>query len=317
MQPYGHFTLEEREKLRQYRNEGKSMRQIGALLNRSPSSISREIRRNQNRDGSYNAWRGTCQYIVRRKRSRRRRRLETDEALMAWTKECLGKYWPPETIVAIWKKANPEAKLSHTTIYHAIQDGLLAGYAAKTHLRRRGKRSYVKGATTSIHPERWIDERDEEANQRRRIGDWEGDTVYGAVSKGYLLTCQDRRTRYFKAVPLPDKRKARVREAMVRMLAGYPVHSLTLDNGSEFAEFARMEQQLQAPVYFARPHSPWQRGSIENIHDILRFFYPKGTDFLTVKQNELDAVLQLMNNRPRKCLGWLSPSDLFFAKCCT
>jgi len=92
-------------------------------------------------------------------------------------------------------------------------------------------------------------------------------------------------------------------------LDGVEVNSITLDNGSEFARFAQIEKNQNCTVYFADPHSPWQRGSNENINGLIRFFFPKGTDFLSVSQDELDFVISLINNRPRKCLGWLSPFE--------
>jgi IS30 family transposase len=106
------------------------------------------------------------------------------------------------------------------------------------------------------------------------------------------------------------------KDAVVKALDGLPVKSLSLDNGSEFACFKELEKELKATVYFADPHSPWQRASNENINDLVRFFFPKGTDFHKVIQEELDKVISLINNRPRKCLGWLSPIE-FLSRCCT
>lgn len=99
-------------------------------------------------------------------------------------------------------------------------------------------------------------------------------------------------------------------------LQGKPMNSLTLDRGSEFAAFREMEETLGCPIYFANPHSPWERGSNENINGLIRFFFPKGSDFTKLEQHELDVIVELINSRPRKCLGWLSPKDIFFAKCC-
>lgn len=96
------------------------------------------------------------------------------------------------------------------------------------------------------------------------------------------------------------------------MLKGLPVRSISLDNGSEFAEFRQLEKQLKTKVYFAEPHKPWQRGTNENTNDMLRFFFPKGFDFRTVSQDDVDFVVALLNNRPRKCLGWKSPAEVFF-----
>jgi IS30 family transposase len=104
---------------------------------------------------------------------------------------------------------------------------------------------------------------------------------------------------------------------MIEALKGFQVDSITLDNGSEFADFRRVEKELKTTVYFADPHAPWQRPTNENTNGLLRFFFPKGTDFLKVSAQEVKDVLSLINNRPRKCLGWLSPAEIMFSKCCT
>jgi IS30 family transposase len=114
---------------------------------------------------------------------------------------------------------------------------------------------------------------------------------------------------------LKSRERVLTKDAIVNALKGQQVLSLSLDNGSEFAAFKQIEKELNTIVYFADPHSPWQRGSNENINGLLRFFFPKGTNFLGVTQEELDHVITLINNRPRKCLGWLSPIE-FLNKCC-
>jgi IS30 family transposase len=106
-------------------------------------------------------------------------------------------------------------------------------------------------------------------------------------------------------------------EAFKRALGDTPVNSFTFDNGSEFARHREISAQHNAPVYFADPHSPWQRGTNENMNGLIRFFFPKGTDFSKVTKEELQRVIDLINNRPRKCLGWLSPIEFLSLKCCT
>jgi len=316
MQSYTHFTLEERESLRNLLEKGYTVRAIAAELGRSPSSISREISRNHNKTtGRYNSWGATSLYLKRRKRCRRRRRFETDVELIAFTEQRLQLFWSPEIIVALWKREHAGAPLSHSTIYSALKDGLLPNCDRKRHLRRRGRRKYVRGATATIKPERVITDRCDAANQRRRFGDWEGDTVSGGVGKGCLLTCVDRKSRYLVASISPDRGAESIRKAFNKALHGYTVRTLTLDNGSEFAAFKKLENDLKTEIYFCDPHSPWQRGSNENINDALRFFFPKGTDFRLVSQETLNDILVLLNHRPRKCLGWLSPADVL--NCCT
>lgn len=144
MQSYNHFTLEERENLRILLMQGMKIREIARYLERNASSVSREIARNAGRRG-YNAWAATSQYLYRRKRCKRTYRLENDPELLTFVKECLKKYWSPEIIVAKWKIAKPQSKLSHATIYRAIEEKRLPAYPANLHLRRRGRLKYKRG----------------------------------------------------------------------------------------------------------------------------------------------------------------------------
>lgn len=316
MQSYQHITLSERESLWEMRKSGLSIRQIARILKRHPSSISRELKRNKTKRGYTPYW-ALSLYLYRRKKSRRKQRYLTDSSLIAFTKQCLERYWSPETIVAQWKQLHPGAKLSAATIYRALALHLLEGFSQRNHLRRRGVLKYKKGNTSPIQNERRINERPRQANLRLRIGDWEGDTIWGLKQKSYLVTCVDRKSRFLLAAIVENKSSQTVNAALQQLLGGQPLHSLTLDRGAEFAAFDELERSLKTQVFFADPHAPWQRGSNENINGLLRFFFPRGTDFSSVSKQELDAVLSLINSRPRKCLDWLSPSDLFLSKCCS
>ena len=317
---YKHFTLEERKCLQELLDEEKSMRYIASVLGRSPSSVSREIKRNRNKHKSktaknkyfYHHWRAQVLSIERRHRKARRAIIEGSPE-WEYIVEKLKRYWSPETICATWEKAHPNgSKLNHATIYRYIKEGRFPDISRRQHLRRRGKLKRPRNAAyQTIHPDRTIPEWPEEIRSRSRIGDWEGDTVYGGIGKGLLVTLVDRKTRYLVSVRIDSRDATVVRKAIVNALAKLPVHSISLDNGSEFAEFHEIESALNTLVYFAEPHKPWQRGTNENTNDILRFFFPKGYDFRSLSDDDLDFVLDLINSRPRKCLGWLSPSDIF------
>ena len=315
MKSYHHFTLVERESLSQMLREGISQRKIAAALGRNVSSVNREIKRNQNKDKSYNAWRATVCYIVRRKRCVRKYRL-ADETISAFVKRGLDQYWSPEIIRERWVMEHPGNPIGHTTIYRALKNKRIDGYSPKIHLRRRGKRK-SKGNSQTIHPTHTIHDRPEIAALRDRMGDMEGDTVYGAIGKGCLLTAVDRQSRMLYAALCASRDSSLIAKAFNKAFDGVKVESLTLDNGSEFARFTEIEKSLSTTVYFADPHSPWQRGSNENINGLIRFFYPKGSDFFVAQEEELQRVLALINNRPRKCLGWLSPIEFISASCCT
>jgi IS30 family transposase len=294
------------------------MTEIGRRLGRNKSSISRELKRNGNRDGSYHPWRGTSLYKHRRKASVRKPRLYDPEVL-AYVRKHLGdKYrWSPECITERLKMERPGTKLSWNTIYRAIKRGVLkAEFPAKIYLRMGGKppKRHNKAA---IKPGHTIHERPECIENRERLGDVEGDTVYGgAGKKGAMLTVVDRKHKFLYAAKTDSRSGDAIFEAFQRALGDTPVNSMTLDNGSEFARHRDISARHNAPVYFADPHSPWQRGTNENITGSSGSF-PKGTDFSKVTEEELRRVIDLINNRPRKCLGWLSPIEFLARLRCT
>jgi IS30 family transposase len=224
----------------------------------------------------------------------------------------LQQYWSPEIIVIRWKQLHPGESLSPGTIYRAVRKGQLPAIHAKTHLRRRGKRR--KPRTQSIKPEHTIHDRPKEIESRARLGDLEGDTVYGAIGKGCLVTFVDRRSRKLYAIRADNREKEHIAGKTQEALADAEVNTITLDNGSEFAAFKNIEQALDATIYFADPRSPWQRGSNENTNGLIRFFFPKGTNFKAVDDEAVQQVVALINNRPRKCLGWLSSNE-FLERC--
>jgi len=321
MSSYKHFTAKERESLQEKLKKGKSPSAIARELGKNRSSVSREINRNKNKDGSYNWWRATTLYIIRRRKSVRKPRL-VNEKIKRYVVNGLKKFWSPEIITQRYKKENPEEKLSHNTIYRAIKNKDFPDITSKTHLRRRGKRKNARN-TQSIKPVHTIHDRPSEVEKRENIGDLEGDTVYGAIGKGCLTTLVDRCSRMLYAARADSRDSSLIEEAFKKSLDGVVVNSITLDNGSEFSRFANIEKNHDCTVYFADPHSPWQRGSNENINGLLRFFFPKGTNFLSVSDDELNDVISLINNRPRKCLDWLSPIEFlrvlknFENFCCT
>jgi IS30 family transposase len=257
--------------------------------------------------------------MCRRKKCVRKPRL-ADEAAREFVRDGLEKYWSPEIISARWAMEHPGVPLSHGTIYRALKRKQLKGYSRKTHLRRRGKRknAYWKNA---INPSRLamhtIHDRPEIAALRQRLGDMEGDTVSGAMGKGCVVTVVDRMSRMLYAALSVSRDSCLIAEAFAAALGGTPVETLALDRGSEFAKFEEIEQILDTTVYFCDPYSPWQRPSNENTNGLLRFFFPKGTDFTAVTCDQLQAALNFINNRPRKCLGWLSPVEFLAAKCCS
>lgn len=320
---YTHFTLEERKYLQKLLSEGLSFRKIASILERSPSTISREVRRNRAKykpkhkpDNPYwyNHWRAQNLYI-RRRREQQRLALQPNSDAWNYIVAGLQKFWPPETICNCWREDNPNAKpLHYSTIYRYIAAGAFPNITPETHLRRRGKLMLPRNSNyNSIQPDRIIPEWPEEIRLRLRIGDWEGDTIYGGVGKGLVVSLVDRKSRFVRIGLLKSRNAELTSEVVENLLRGLPVESISFDNGSEFSQFHKIEKSLNTLVYFAEPHKPWQRGTNENTNDMIRFFFPKGFDFRSVTDEDVQAVEDLLNNRPRKCLGWKSPRDVFFA----
>ena len=302
-------------------SQGLSFRKISEHLGRSPSSISREIRRNSakyrphkgsNNPYRYHSWRAQNLYAQRR---RAHKRLSLQPGTRAWNYVIKGlkNYWSPEQICGRWNTRYPKRKrLSVSTIYRYIRKGWFPEISRKGNLRRRGKRFTPRNPSyNTIQPDRIIPEWPSVIRNRKRIGDWEGDTVYGGIGKGLLVTLVDRKSRYLRMGLLTSRTASGTRKVMEELLEGLPVKSISLDNGSEFAEFRELEEHLNTEVYFAEPHKPWQRGTNENTNDIVRFFFPKGFDFRTVTEEDIRHVEYLINNRPRKCLGWRTPAEVF------
>lgn len=322
---YTHLTLDERKYLQELLAEGLSFRKIAAILERSPSTISREVKRNKAKykpkrqpDNPYwyNHWHAYKCYI-RRRREQQRRALRPGTTAWDYIIAGLLKYWSPEEICGRWNKDHPDQKPLHfSTIYRYIANKSFPNIRRKTHLRRRGKRIQTRNANyNTIQPDRIIPQWPEEICSRGRVGDWEGDTIYGGIGKGLLVSMVDRKSRYLRIGLLQKRDAAETRSVIEKLLQGLPVESISLDNGSEFAEFHELEQSLHTLVYFAEPHKPWQRGTNENTNDIIRFFFPKGFDFKAVTEDDILHVESLINNRPRKCLGWKTPAEVFCENC--
>lgn len=321
MLSYTHLTLNERKYLQELLDQGYTVRGAADVLERSPSTISREIKRNKSKYPhkpssnryNYNHWRAQNLYTQRR-RKHERCRLKEGTPEWDYIIAALNRFWSPEQIVKRWRLEHPGAKVfGSSTIYRYIKKKRFPSISRKSHLRRRGKRMLPRSSNyNSIQPDRIIPEWPEDIQLRKRIGDWEGDTVYGGIGKGCVVTQVDRKSRFLRAGLLLCREAQSTSQVIIDILKGLPVSSISLDNGSEFADFKRIESELETLVYFAEPHKPWQRGTNENTNDILRFFFPKGFDFRSISQAELDYIVSLINLRPRKCLGFLSPFEVFF-----
>jgi len=324
MNRYTHLTIEEREKARVLKEQGFKIRAIGRILNRSASTLSREFKRNRYKNGEYAAHHAQKLYEKRKRRCGRKPKLY-DGKIKAYVLQGLLKRWTPEQIAGRAKLENQPFSLSFVTIYRAIDNGVLPKQLKKI---MRFKWKYKKKKvgeerrgkipdTISIHV------RPKAANDRTEPGHWESDTVLGKRRTGCLGTHVERMTGVLVAFYLSDRKDNAFNAATVKAFENMPSQikkSFTTDNGKEFAHHRELSQETGMNIYFCDPHSPWQRGTNENTNGLLRQFFPKGTSLSKVSEEELNAVINLINNRPRKRLGFKTPIETLNSilhKCCT
>lgn len=279
------------------------------MLNRSPSTISREIRRNST-SGKYSPQNADHKAYVRWKyRKTPSKKIRKNDELERFIRGRLELHWSPETIAGVWNKDNPGKTISHLTIYRYIQSkfgcGLWQYLYQKREIPKRRRPKPKKG----MIPERvWVEKRPNEASERKRLGDYESDLIVSTKEdRTVLLTTVCRTTRLVMAKRLPNKRPTLVAKAMRELYLNKPLKTVTMDNGIEFKE----HQQLGAPTYFCHPYSSWQKGSIEYANRLIRRYFPKRTRLADISQKQIDQVIHRINNTPKKCLNWETPAQAF------
>lgn len=321
---YNHLTMDERNVIYRMQWQGYSDAEIARCLGRHRSTIGRECKRNRSYKGSYDA--GTAQALANSRRRAHLRRPKTGHRrLMAYVARRLEADWSPEQIAGRLSSCGPAVlaalTISHTTIYRWIWSDPQRAARFRPFLRiaRKPRRKpYGKPSRRGqILGKRSIDERPQEANQRQRLGDWEGDTIVGKGRKGYLLTCVDRASRYLMARKVKTCAAEPVAERLqetIRKLPASKRHTLTLDNGREFARPIELERRLSVLIFFAHPYHAWERGTNENTNGLLRQYMPKSSDLSLVTDKQLRSYVCALNHRPRKCLGYQSPFEVFHHK---
>ena len=310
---YIQITAEERHCIYHLKKQGLSQSDIARSLERSPATISRELQRNTGERG-YRPVQAQAKALESRQHSPRNTRLTIDDfALVA-------KYtvqdWSPEQVSAVLKRDH-QLFVSHERIYQFLLADKKSGGSLYRHLRcgqRRRKKRYGSHDRRGRIPNTTsIDERPSLVNDRERIGDWEIDTVMGENHKQALVTLTERKTGIALIGKVPSKHTEIVIEKAIQLLTPYKkwVHTITADNGKEFSHFNKLEQSLDAKVYFAHPYSSWERGANENMNGLIRQYYRKGSSFLGVTQSSCNQTAKRLNNRPRKRLNYISPSESF------
>jgi transposase, IS30 family len=300
----------EREQIAQLRGQGISNAEIGRRLGRHCSTIGRELARNS--DGT-TYWASTAHEKSQARRQRRPRKLD-DQQVNDYVRRGLVQCWSPEQIAGRSRRHFRHQRrrwLSHNTIYRWIAGDPYRHYWES--FLRFGRRRRPPETRGKLPARAEIAGRPAVVDERRRFGDWEGDTVVGKQRRGGLVTLVERKSG-FALVSKVQRLKARnVGRSATRQLALLPRglrRTATFDNGKEFADHKRIARATAIDIYFARPYHAWERGSNESFNGLLRQFFPKGTDFTGISPLEVKHVHNLLNDRPRKRLGYRTPREV-------
>jgi IS30 family transposase len=313
---YRHFSIEERCEIARRRQAGESLRQIAATLDRSPSSVARELGRNTGSTGYKPAYAGEQAHARRWRGSRLLRQPELQELVLKLLKLGLS----PEAVAGRLALEKGKQVISHESIYRFIyaQIARTKNWAWRRYLPRgKAKRGYRgrKGGSSALHivdrvP---IAERPARFSDRANAGHWEADSMQFSGYR-FVLALHERSSRLIWLQRQPTKQAAGVATAIQSVLAPLPKNlrqSITFDNGTEFAEHHVLRKALGIKTYFCDPYKPWQKGGVENAIGRLRRRLPRKTDLATVSSKQLQQFAALYNHTPRKCLGWQTPAEVF------
>ncbi|MGP4844734.1 IS30 family transposase, partial [Marinobacter sp. 1Y8] len=279
---------------------------------------SREVRRNSGLTG-YQP--DQAHQFCEQRRAVAHKAHKRSSSLIEWISGLLRKCWSPDQVAGLMVRIGRDLRVSRQWIYDLIYRDQSAGGKLWTYCRHPAKRRYqrrlAKRAGLGKIPNRTgIEQRPKHVDSRLAIGHWEGDTVLHGHKQSGIATLVERRSGYLLAGQLEQVTSALTATAMVRLLKPIrgAVKTLTLDNGSEFADHSRMAQALSMTTYFCDPYCSGQRGTNENTNGLIRQYYPKGTDFSKVSQEALNRVVDALNNRPRKRLGYRTPAEVFWGE---
>ncbi len=310
---YTPLTQEQRYQIYALLKMDHNRTEIAEVIGAHKSTISRELYRNCGLRG-YRLKQAHQKALCRRNHSRVRILPETWELIE--TKLCLD--WSPEQVSG-WLSRHNAIQVSHEWIYQYILVDKKAGGDLYRHLRCQKKRRKRYGSydRRGKLPNRVsIEERPAIVEQRQRIGDWEVDTIVGKGHHQAIVTLIERKSRFSLLSKVERRTADKVCEAMIDLLLPVSdrLHTLTADNGKEFAEHERVAHELHADFYFAHPYTAWERGANENMNGLVRQYIPKKRNFESVTNTELIQIMKRLNHRPRKCLDFMSPSQVFFGQ---
>lgn len=310
---YKHLSLEERHYIEIEQKLGTSMNKIASVLGRAQSTLSRELGRNTGQRGYRHR---QADQRAQARHQHKPKACKLTEELQRRITQYLEQDWSPEQIAG---RLNRDGiiTLHHETIYQYILADKRSGGDLYTHLRHQNK-TYRKryGASHNRHgiPNRTaIEERPEVVNSRERVGDWEADTMIGKNHKGVFVTLDERKSKLRLAMPVSNKRARNVTNAMLNLFKPlkHVVKTITFDNGKEFALHEEVAKALRCDTYFAAPYHSWERGQNENANGLLRQYFPKSMELVEVTRKQVFNAVHKLNSRPRKCLRFKTPYEVF------
>lgn len=315
---YKHITKEERVKIEAWIETGETNGSIAGFLGRHRSTIGDEIKRNGGRKRYKARQAEKRRKKIRKKENARLRKIVPGSKAAETIESGLRQYWSPEQVVGRARKEHPsDAFVCHETVYRYV-------YAKRPDLQkflRCHKGKYRRRYGTKLREKRReeakkkrIDTRPKIVEQRKRVGDWEGDTIVGKEKTQHILTHVDRKSGRLFADKVEYATAEQVRKITTKRFRRLPKnkrHTITYDNGVQFEEHETTERDTGMDIYFAYPYHSWERGTNENTNGLLRQFYPKGSPFKHVTQQKLDRVVKLINTRPRKRHNYQTPLEVF------
>jgi len=316
--PYRHFSREDRIRLSALLKAGFNIRRCAQELGFSPAAVYKEVKRNGGRE-DYRPGYAQRRYLTLRKEANQCHRiLGENTTLFERVKRLLMENWSPEQVIGRYCLEYGYKLCSFTTLYNYINPRpelhyLLPRKGDKYRRTREGNKR--KEARKRLDSRRSIDERPDIVNRRERLGDWEGDTMIGKERKSRILTLTERASGYLLAELLEKVSARGIREASVRLFKDIPEakkQTITYDNGLEFAEHELTEKQTHLKAFFAHPYHSWERGTNENTNGLIRRYFPQGTVFSKIDLDYFKRVIEKLNHRPRKRLGYRTPFEVFF-----
>lgn len=309
---YTHLTQDERYQIYILNQAGHDQSEIAGLMKRHKSTISRELGRNRGQRG-YRPEQAHALSVARMRGTDNGRRIGSDTWRFVEAK--LGALWSPEQIAG-YLNVNDQPTVSHESIYQRIYADKRAGGTLHRNLRcqkTRKKRYGGRERRGTIPNQVSIDARPDDVAKRSRYGDWEGDTVIGANHQQALVTLNERKSRYTLIGKVTRKTAQAVSDTMISLLTPFAdcVHTLTTDNGKEFAQHERIADKIDTQFFFAHPYCSWERGANENMNGLIRQFFPKKMRFENITVKDVKFAMHNLNHRPRKCLNFKTPHEIF------